>query len=130
MNQSPVVFREDFYALDIGLNIDLKSSGIYEWRIDGIGVYIGKALKLNSRIRAYPNNVRRMIAGLHWHGDATKDYRKIHKALRQAHDHGLLVTVSVLENCSRDRRLERELYWISRRREEAMNGGLPLLNAD
>jgi hypothetical protein len=123
------MFRKDFYSSKCALHFDLAGPGIYEWRIEGVGVYVGKAKKLKSRIRAYPNNVRRMIAGLPWHGNPVKEYRGIHSALRDAHDKSLIVTVSILENCREDQRAEREQYWIAKRLEEASAGGLPLLNA-
>lgn len=75
--------REDWYAREIEAALDLDQSGIYEWRIEGVGVYVGKALRLKSRLRAYPNNVRRMLQGLHWHSDPTRDYRPIHHAPAQ-----------------------------------------------
>jgi hypothetical protein len=49
--------------------------------------------------------------------------------MRKAHDDGVLVTVTVLENCSKDDRAHREQFWIAQRRAEAAAGGLPLLNA-
>ena len=108
---------------------DLNSAGIYEWRILGVGVYVGKAKKLRQRIKNYPNNVRRMIEGLHWHGNPKKDYRPIHYALRDAFEEGIPVSVTVLEICEPDSRAERERHWIQRRRMEALAGGLPLLNS-
>ena len=121
-------FRNDFYTQNIASEFDLNAPGIYEWRIEGVGLYIGKALKLKSRIRAYPNNVRRLIAGEHWHGDPSREYRIIHKALRAAHDERVAVVVIVLENCHRDDRTMREQHWISRRLAEHRDGGLRLLN--
>ena len=125
---SPLVLRPDWYVREIEATLDLGQPGIYEWRIDGVGVYIGKALRLKSRLRAYPNNVRRMLQGLHWHGDPTRGYRPIHHALRDAHDAGALVILRVLEVCSPEVRNEREQYWIRLRREEAAAGGPPVLN--
>jgi len=122
-------FRSDFYAQILGASFDLNAPGIYQWEIEGVGIYVGKALKLRSRIRAYPNNVRRMVAGLHWHGDPSKEFRPIHKHLREAHDNGTKVIVKVLENCHRDTRAEREQHWISQRLVEYRNGGPRLLNA-
>ncbi len=122
------LLREGWYLREIEAALDLDQPGIYEWRIDGVGVYIGKALRLKSRLRAYPNNVRRMLQGLHWHGDATRDYRPIHHALRDAHDSQALVVVRVLELCSPEARNEREQYWIRLRRQEAAAGGPKVLN--
>lgn len=122
-------FQSDWYALRNEEGFDLEKPGIYEWRIEGVGAYVGKALTLRKRIRAYPNNVRRMLKGLHWHGDPTREYRPIHKALHAAHIAGTPVQISVLESCESSNRAAREQYWIKRRRSEAATGGLPVLNA-
>lgn len=125
---SPTALREGWYVREIEDTIDLDLPGIYEWRIEGVGVYVGKALRLKSRLRAYPNNVRRMLLGLHWHSDPTRDYRPIHHALRGAHDTGTVVVVRVLEVCASEARNEREQYWIRLRRAEAAAGGPKVLN--
>ena len=120
--------REGWYVREIENILDLDLPGIYEWRIEGVGVYAGKALRLKSRLRAYPNNVRRMLRGLPWHNNAARDYRPIHHALRDAHEAGTVVVVRVLEVCTSEARNEREQYWIKLRREEAAAGGPKVLN--
>jgi len=129
MSADRIALRSDWYVREIEQTLDLEQPGIYEWRIEGVGVYVGKALRLKSRLRAYPNNVRRMLQGVHWHGHATRDYRPIHHALRDAHDSQAVVIVRVLEVCSSEARNEREQYWIRLRRQEAAAGGPRLLNA-
>jgi uncharacterized protein YfaQ (DUF2300 family) len=109
---------------------DLNSAGVYEWRVGSAALYVGKAKVLRRRLRDYPNNVRRMLQGLPWHGDVTKPYRLIHVALRSAYEQKLPVVVRVVENCDPDTRSERERHWIARRREEARQGGPPVLNSN
>jgi len=121
--------REGWYAPVYDDELDLKQSGIYEWRIEGVGLYVGKAKTLRSRIRHYPNNVRRMIDGKPWRGNSNRDFRDVHYHLRQAYDDGTGVTVAVLELCEPAIRAERERYWIERRREEHKAGGPQVLNA-
>ena len=127
-----ITLRENWYTRQIDASFDTKLAGIYEWRIEGIGIYVGKARELHSRIGNYPNNVRRMMEGLPWHGDPTKKYRPIHHALRRAYDEGLEVSVVVLETCDSDpntrKRLER--VWIDRRRSEEQAGGPKVLNSN
>lgn len=123
------VLRPEWYIREVPPEIDLNAPGIYEWRIEGLGLYVGKALKLADRIRAYPNNVRRMIEGLHWHGNPNRQYRLIHQALKEAHDLERVVRVTVLENCLREERRHREDYWIALRIEEELRGGPRVLNA-
>lgn len=120
--------RENWFLRDIADHIDLNAAGVYEWRIDGVGVYVGKAKKLKSRLQAYPRNVRRMLEGLPWHGNPAREYRRIHHALRQAYESGATVRVAVLEVCDPKERAEREIAWIAKRQEEAAAGGPPLLN--
>ncbi|MDB5538472.1 MAG: hypothetical protein JWQ89_199 [Devosia sp.] len=55
----------DWFSIVSG-GFDPSLSGIYEWRIPGIGIYVGKAATLSKRIRAYPNNERRMSLKLPW----------------------------------------------------------------
>ena len=122
--------RETWYVRHIGPDLDLDQPGIYEWRIEGVGVYVGKALRLKKRLTAYPNNVRRILQGLHWHGDPTRDYRAIHHALRNAHEAQIPVTVTVLEICASEGRSAREQHWIKLRRSEEAAGGPKVLNAE
>jgi hypothetical protein len=122
--------RPDWYRKVFDERYDLNCAGVYEWLIEDTGLYIGKAKILKERVRDYPNNVRRMLEGLPWHGNPNKDYRPIHYALRQAYDEELFVSVSILETCDLSIRAERERYWINFRRKEALAGGLPVLNSN
>ncbi len=122
--------KSDWYAVICDDQLSLDSPGIYEWRLTGIGVYVGKALKLRRRIRAYPNNVRRMLIGLPWHGNAMKDYRTIHHSLRRAFDESLPVAVVILENCDAGVIAARERSWIAQRRAEESAGGPAVLNSN
>jgi hypothetical protein len=123
-----LALREEWWRRDFDGALDLDQPGVYEWRIEGVGIYVGKALRLKRRLGHYPNNVRRMLQGLPWHGDPAKDYRPIHHALRQAYEQKLAISVTVLEVCDRDTRSDREQYWISLRREEEAAGGPKVLN--
>jgi hypothetical protein len=124
----PNMTSNEWFSVVSG-GFDLGLAGIYEWRISGIGIYVGKAALLTKRIRAYPNNVRRMGQNLPWHGNPNKSYRLIHHALLQARAERLPVEVHVLENCALDDRSAREHYWIQRRANEAAHGGPALLNS-
>ena len=109
---------------------DMGAAGIYQWSIEDVGVYVGKAKVLRKRLRAYPRNVLAMIENRPWHGNSAKEYRTIHKALREAHDAGTLVTVTVLEVCDPRVRTDRERHWIRVRRKEAQQGGPKVLNSN
>ena len=120
--------RQGWYLI-VTQGFDLDKPGIYEWRIGDIGLYVGKAKRLRRRIRDYPNNIRRMIEGLPWHGNDAKQYRGIHYELRTAYDAGVEVRVQILENCLAEDRAFRERAWIAVRRQEQNAGGPRVLNA-
>ncbi|MGV8839840.1 MAG: hypothetical protein ACWA6X_06000 [Bauldia sp.] len=114
--------------MDVGSNV-LDAPGIYEWRIAGTALYVGKAKRLKSRLGAYPRNVRDVLLGRSWHGQEGKAFRPVHYGLRQAHDEGAVVVVAILENCDAVALSEREHYWIKLRRGEEARGGPIVLNA-
>lgn len=119
-----------WWSLDVSLGCDMASAGIYEWRLDGFGVYVGQSKRLVSRIREYPNNVRKLIAEAPYRAGKPYSYREIHHHLRQACDSGAAVSVTVLENCDPADLNTRERYWIARRRDEAARGGPQVLNSE
>jgi hypothetical protein len=119
--------RDNWFAIP---NTPNNSSGIYEWRIDGVGVYVGQAKRLSSRMRAYPNNVRRILDKLPWRKNSKRDFRCVHHALRAAYEVGTPVTFTVLENCPPQLLNEREQYWIALRRSEFAGSGLKVLNSN
>lgn len=122
-------YRVDWWTRDVPEYIDLKLPGIYEWRLGDESVYIGKSSRLKKRVRAYPNNVRKLIAGEAYRKGYPTSYRPVHHELRSAHDRVLTVVVTFLENCHKDELNERERYWIAKRRAEAERGGPRVLNA-
>ena len=125
----PKLLRPDWYVREIEATLNLEQAGIYEWRIEGVGVYVGKALRLKSRLRAYPNNVRRMLQGLPWRKKSSRPHRPVHFAMRDAHEAQTAVVVRILEVCLPDVLDDREQFWIALRRKEAAAGGPKVLNA-
>lgn len=123
------VLRDNWWTRNVDESINLDLPGIYEWRIGGHSLYIGKSARLRGRIREYPNNVRKLIAGEAYRKGKPTSYREIHRALRIAHDGLVVVTLTVLENCERADLNQREQYWIATRRAEEAQGGPRVLNA-
>lgn len=121
--------RANWWKHDLAEHIDLGRPGIYEWRIGSDSLYIGKSARLRGRIREYPNNVRKLIAGEAYRKGKPTSYRDIHHELRVAHDEMIEVAVTVIENCALAALNERERYWIATRRAEAEQGGPRVLNA-
>lgn len=122
-------YRKDWWRIQIDDTLNLYLPGIYEWRIGEESVYVGKSKCLKLRLRHYPNNVRRLIAGQPYRKGKPVSFRDVHHELRVAHDRFLTVTVTILENCDKAELNERERYWIMRRTEEAESGGPRVLNA-
>lgn len=122
--------RDEWFRLAIDTFINMNDAGVYQWSIEGVGVYVGKAKVLRTRLPAYPRNVLAMIENRPWHGNPARKYRDIHNALRKAHDAGTFVTVTVLETCDPSVRAERERHWIRVRRDEAERGGPKVLNSN
>ena len=92
---------------------ELKSAGIYVWRIGG-DVYVGKAANLESRLREYLNNIRKIELGLPYRKGKPDAFREVHRALAAAKAQGEVVEWEVLEFCETGMRLDRERHWISR----------------
>jgi hypothetical protein len=109
---------------------DLPLAGIYLWTIVGVGVYVGQAQRLQSRLRQYPNNVRKLLKGMPYRKGKPDDYRVIHRELAKAHAAETSVIVSILETCDPTSLNERERYWINRLRAEAERSGLRVLNSN
>ena len=104
-----------WFVRDIPEGRSLTLPGIYEWRIEGVGSYVGKSKGLTRRLREYPNNVRKLLSGLPYRRGKPDRFRRIHHELRAAMESGRRVTVTIIENCSVDEINERERYWIVQR---------------
>jgi len=118
-----------WWRLDVPDGCSVGLPGIYEWRIGDESLYIGKSVRLASRLREYPNNVRKIIEGSPYRKSNPDGYREVHRELNRARATGMDVSVTVLENCERQHINERERYWIAARVREAAKGGPRVLNA-
>ena len=109
-----------------------RRPGIYEWRIEGFGVYIGQFTRVSRPRLEYAAAVRRMTASppLPYRRSNPNGFRAIHHALAKAVREGMTVTLTILENLdSKLDRNRRESELISKLRSEAAIGGLPVLNS-
>ena len=105
----------DWFRFDIPAKIDLARPGIYEWRIEGVGSYVGQSCQLRRRLSRYAANLRRVRKGLPRRVIGPDSHREIHEALFAAVGAGRLVSVTVLENCELTELNARERFWIDRR---------------
>jgi hypothetical protein len=94
----------EFTFREVPSDVDATRALIYLWEIRDtngrlITCYVGKAKNGASRPRrAYGNNVRRLRAGLGWHGGSVDDFRPIHRAMADAADNGHEVTLTLVCN--------------------------------
>lgn len=94
-----------------GVSLDLP--GIYAWKIEGIGLYIGKFTRKSRPLREYNKNVTRLLRGEMYRPQNPMGFRPVHRALARAVDDGLGIELHILENCSPDNLDTRERHLIS-----------------
>ncbi|HME27141.1 MAG TPA: hypothetical protein VKI44_38440 [Acetobacteraceae bacterium] len=81
-------------------NVDCSKPGIYRWRIEEAGTYIGKYTKIRRPKKEYRRNVARILKGLRSHHPNGK-FRRIHHALADAVRDGRCITLTIVTNCTR-----------------------------
>jgi hypothetical protein len=113
--------------------IDPSQPGLYEWRIEGVGVYIGQYTHATRPRREYGLNVRRLVAKRPHRKNKPHGFQNIHRILEQAvraswnrqSATGRIITLALIEN-QRDKleRNRRERQLIAQCRAEAERDGL------
>lgn len=98
-----------WYELRFAKGATLDRPGIYEWHIDGVGVYIGKFSAASRPTGAYTRNVENLLNGRPYRPSNPNGFRRIHHELADAFRLGLAVRLTILENPSDLNRREREL---------------------
>ena len=124
------VLHPEWYREIVVPGVDPAQPGLYEWRIDGVGTYIGQYTHASRPGREYGLNVGRLLANRPYRKAKPSGFRRVHQELAKAAAAGRMITLTLLENqivkVDRNRR-EREL--IAERRIEAERGGMPVLNS-
>ena len=120
----------DWFTEIIAEAVDPEQPGLYEWRIGGVGVYVGKYRWSSRPRREYANNVAKLLGGRPYRKSKPGAFRRIHVELAEAVRAGRKITLTLLENVTDPAlRHRREQELIEERRIEAIRGGLPVLNA-
>ena len=88
----------DWYRYVVATGAREDVPGIYEWRIDGVGIYIGKFKRIRRPTREYGLNVQRILRGQPYRKGKPAQFRHIHRALEEAYRAGLPITLTILEN--------------------------------
>lgn len=106
------------YILTDGVNETLP--GIYEWRIEGVGSYIGKYSQIRRPKWEYEKNVLKILNGWPYRPRKPDKFRRIHRELAKAHRDGRHITLIILENVDPSSLNQRENELITER--GALNG--------
>jgi hypothetical protein len=121
---------EKWYDEIIEEGVNPKLPGLYEWRIEGVGCYIGQYTRVSRPRRQYERNVLRLLAGLFYRPSDPNGFRRIHRALAEARKARHVVTLTLLENQgTKENRNRRERELIKERQAQAKLGGLLVLNS-
>ncbi|MHB1910399.1 MAG: hypothetical protein ACYCQJ_16260 [Nitrososphaerales archaeon] len=78
--------------------VNFESPGLYEWKIETKGSYIGKYKSKRRPLKEYRRNVQRLCAGKDYRKGNPNGFRKIHRALFEALNKGLHIELIILEN--------------------------------
>ena len=121
----------DWCTTVICSGVDLAKPGIYQWEIDGAGIYIGKYTSPRRPTKEYKRNVVRLLTGKLSHHVGGK-FRRVHEELAKAVQEGRRITLTILANAERLdlNRLEQEFI---RLRKANLNGPMrqmPDVNLD
>jgi hypothetical protein len=116
---------DDWYSLTIaeGANRDLP--GLYEFKIDGVGSYIGKYTNFSERCKLYSRNVNNLLNKRAYRKGKPDGFRRIHRELADAFQAGKTIKLIILENQPRGERLNRREWELIMERG-TLNGPLPI----
>lgn len=108
-------FVEPWYDLWITEGVTPDLPGIYEWRIEGVGSYIGKYTHSRRPLKEYARHVRSQFEGGHYRPGNKDGWRRIHVELYRACKAHTKITLIFVENCTLADLNERERYHIRSR---------------
>ena len=94
----PFTLPDGWYCYRVNDGVDTKKPGIYEWRIDGAGSYIGQYRWISRPTTHYGRNLVKLFNGLPDRNRSPNGFRGIHKALADAHRDGRRIELIIVEN--------------------------------
>ena len=108
--------------------VDDKQPCLYEWRIEGVGVYIGQCENIKRPRSQFGGTLFDLLNRLQYGKSQRDASQRFHQELRKAL--GIhAITLTLLENVrDKSRRNQREREVMEDRRKAALQGGLPVLN--
>ena len=101
----------DWCTVTLPPTIDAAKPGLYEWRIEGVGCYIGQYRRIARPTKEYARNVVRLLNGKPYRKGKPGGFRRIHRELERAHRQGRRIDLIIIENAQKPEinRREREL---------------------
>ena len=90
----------DVRELIVAEGVSLDLPGIYAWKVESIGTYIGKYARSYRPLFEYNKNVARLMGGGMYRPKNPTGFRCIHRALAQAITNGFSIELHILKNCS------------------------------
>ncbi|PBB67404.1 hypothetical protein CK228_16410 [Mesorhizobium sp. WSM4312] len=109
------ILKPGWYNYIVAETVDEALPGIYEWRIDGVGTYIGKYTSIRRPKVEYSNNVLKILNGWPYRPQKPDSFRRIHRELVAAHREGRGITLTILENVEPSLLTKRERELIAER---------------
>lgn len=96
--QSPVELPDLWFTLTVHDGASLDLPGIYEWRIEGVGSYVGRYTRGTRPTREYSRNVGNLLGGRGYRAGNATGFRRIHLALADAVRAERGIELRILEN--------------------------------
>lgn len=82
----------------VPVGVDPQLPGIYQWSVEGVGVYVGKYKYPSRPLVEYERNLMKIMEGRPYKALKPEGFRPIHLALYEAIQSGKLITLTIIEN--------------------------------
>lgn len=105
--------KKNWYQLHADQD-QLRSAGIFEWEIEGVRNYVGRATNIGNLLDYMVKKASRLMELYPQPPRHSGDFRDIYHDLSDAHQSGLSVHFRVLETCAPDDLKERKRHWMKR----------------
>lgn len=111
----PFTLWKNWHHLVVHPGVDPKASGLYEWHVADVGIYVGKFTRWRRPFREYALNVERLLSGRPYRRADPVGFRRIHRVLAGAVRSGRRIELHMVENAPRSELAARELARIRER---------------
>ena len=105
----------EWYIYTVSPGVDPGKRGIYEWKIEDAGSYIGQYSRIDRPTKAYGRNVTNLMNNKPYRPKKPDGFRRIHRELERAHRDGRLIELIILENAEKPGINDRERQLVAER---------------